>query len=596
MEKVETASGTDVWIISEGELQYPRKVGKEYRARCPIHGSKDRDLGYVAEGYEKAGWGRCYGANCNAVVFVAELNPEVANNMLKADANRKQRKVELFRPGKQRQAPKEEATPIEGWQLREQQGLDQLAPRAIEKLTHPRAQAYLRARGLEGEKVYQLLTSLGVGYLPPIQSWHKPPSDEIKKWCDYIIFPCTRLDGTTGYIGRRLEYWVEGMDENEHREIFKEKGIPPYRKTHSMEGALFNKQGIIYNHVILTEGTFDCIPFLLTGLPNVVALAGISFSIKSFPAATTEITLAFDLDTKDSERIAEKVRELRRKGFDVTHRTPPADGLGKDWSERYRNAEEEGLRALFEGVLAKPQQPEPELLTCQCCFERSTSLYPYQDGEATISVCEACLDTITMPDLCECGEVAVGHNNGMNYCEAHKPAPVASEPSAAPNLLDEMLNIFGGSYTMHPLGTDTKALWREEQAQEKQIKNTGSSVSRPEACQDCVAEVKHPQVPWWYTDPSKKQKYAREYKTFKAGHKDSRGNWWCGHCYDRYQLMEYGERHGYPEGNSIYRYAGLGAGYDAWLAFAQGASVTQVAELLRMIDRSKIHAGMIVSI
>ena len=221
MQKVETGRST-VYLVEERELVNLKKCGRQYRAGCPVHNSRDRDLvlvpynvdGYFSEEDERrAGVGHCKSINCGAVVRVIEWNPTVAGRLLG-------RKVKAKVPCHSITSQDEDQA--EEWQVRELAALNKIYDTASSALRHIRCYAYLAQRGLGSDEALALLECLGVGYIPPSEEWKKPPPVELKKWCDRVIFPFTTRQGERGYIGRTLILWTPGMDENEHKRLVNE--------------------------------------------------------------------------------------------------------------------------------------------------------------------------------------------------------------------------------------------------------------------------------------------------------------------------------------------------------------------------------------
>src|SRR5437762_2581905 len=78
---------SEIHVISENDLQFVKKIGRRFRALCPVHNSRDRDLS-IAPYYPEleddeeenrlAGWGHCHSAKCGATVLVKEWNPKAA--------------------------------------------------------------------------------------------------------------------------------------------------------------------------------------------------------------------------------------------------------------------------------------------------------------------------------------------------------------------------------------------------------------------------------------------------------------------------------------------------------------------------------------
>ena len=347
-------------VISENDLQHIKKMGKRIRALCPIHNSRDRDLSiapyseYLDEDDQRlAGFGYCHSANCGATVLVQEWNPAAASRILGRPVMVKEPKVSITAG---------ELEKAEAWQRRELDGINKIYPHAASQLRHERASSYLAQRGLGEQEAVDLLESLGVAYIPPAEEWKSPPPDALRKWCDRIIFPFTTRDGERGYIGRTLHLWQSGMDENEHKQLLveydkrmeEEHGkdaaqyqIRRWRKTY--RSGFFNASVMTESRLIyICEGPFDVIPLLLAGLSNVVAVAGTHIDSKAIPKNVFDVVLAFDADMHGQSAMERTTDLLAAAGITPDFCSPPDDGNGKDWSERYRRCGVEGLTVLFE--------------------------------------------------------------------------------------------------------------------------------------------------------------------------------------------------------------------------------------------------------
>lgn len=362
----------EVHVISENDLQHIKKAGRRIRATCPIHHSRDRDLsiapyspdGYLDEDEENlVGFGYCHSANCGATVLVQEWNPKAASRILGRPVQTATPRVSLSA---------DEMEHAEEWQRRELAALNKIYAHASSQLRHVRAYAYLAQRGLAGQDALHLLESLGVAYIPPAKEWKSPPPYELQKWCDRIIFPFNCSTGERGYIGRALTLWQPGMDENEHKRLLNEHDelmeqehgkdasryqIRRWRKTY--RSGFFNAATMKdHNHLYICEGPFDAIPLLLAGLVGVVAIAGTHIDIKSIPTNVFDVTLAFDADMQGRAAIDKTTDLLGGAGITPLFLVPPGDGLGKDWSERYRLHGLDGLAVLIEADRIKQRSAE----------------------------------------------------------------------------------------------------------------------------------------------------------------------------------------------------------------------------------------------
>lgn len=381
--------GKEVYIISENDLQVTRQLGRSYRALCPIHNSRDSDAsihGYRDDMSEdeamRAGWGKCFGISCNAVILVKEWNPSavywVTGSKYAGSSEPKMHldlaKIELSGE----------------WQLYELQALEKLYPTMVQRLDHPRSIDYLTQRyGVPMERLSDVLHTLGAGYVPPLEEWTTTPQQicqklfkntendyswVLNKWCDRLIFPFTTPDQKRGFSGRSMHLWVSGMDENEHKKILNELDkqylasgtYNPYRRYEkTYRNGIINAAAFKNNRTVrMCESGFDAIPWLLEHYDNTVAASGSSFSPEFIPANVRHITIAFDADIKQPTVDALK-ENLGRAGFTSDLSVPPIDNFGKDWCERYRHAGLAGLVIPFRPI-SEPLPADPvQLVTLQ---------------------------------------------------------------------------------------------------------------------------------------------------------------------------------------------------------------------------------------
>jgi DNA primase len=273
----------------------------------------------------------------------------------------------------------------EKWQREELAALQSLYPdiqQALLKRKLPRA--YLSQRGIP----FDLVETLGIGYLPHLAEQQLKRYPQLKKWQNRLIFPYKPYAGDIGYLGRSLMLWRPGMDENEHKRLLDEQDIRRYEKTWRA-GLFYQRPLETYEHINLVEGPFDWLALLAEGLTDSVALAGTDIEIAALPLNVASVTLAFDSDQAGIEAAQKLAKEMRRHGIPAEICTSPADGKGKDWSERYRLHGREGLITLF-----KAEPPE----VCSLC---SNEVYMFvEDGsEYGKPYCEAHYLALQQPGL-----------------------------------------------------------------------------------------------------------------------------------------------------------------------------------------------------
>lgn len=391
-----TFKGKVVYVVSESNLAHYKKVGRNIRATCPVHNSRDLDAsiapyfpGMSDDDAWLAGWGHCHGASCNADFLVKEWNPRKARYITQSPIETSEPKIQLTARDLEK---------VEEWQRLELASLNKIHDAMCARLQHPRAQAYLTQRGIA--HMTDLLTRLEVGYIPPENEWNPPP--RLRKWCDRLVFPYTTGEGERGYAGRTLRLWTPGMDENEHKRVLDEHNkqleeqhagetfkyqVRRWEKTY--RSGFFNMQAAReHRHVYLMEGSFDTFPALYEGLPNVIAVAGTHFDAAALPKTVLEITMAFDADSQgqDAAQQTKNIFEkLGRAGIRYNFLCAPADDRGKDWSERYRLHGREGIAPLFSQESQAQEEAEPTVEGCPVCgilpeLNTDVEFYPDEQG------------------------------------------------------------------------------------------------------------------------------------------------------------------------------------------------------------------------
>ena len=335
-----------------------RVGGNEVRFFCPIHGERQGkkrtgDLSVTTTGPQR-GFGHCFSANCEAKVLIAEWNEKAVENLKRKekgeykiyDAKTYQKPIRVYEP---------KALQIEQWQVALLENLKKIYPIAQEKLTHPRSLAYLKSRGVTNDGV-TILKTLGVGYVPPIGDWKVKPDYNLQKWCDRLIFPFQEVSGRMGFNGRSLYLWEEGMNELTHKKILDDhdkiqeggKRVSRYRKTY-VTGFFPSRVLNEYEEIFIVEGPLDVLSLQLAGVKNSVSCGGTALNelAKSIPPSVKKCIIAFDSDVK---KIENSVNALESVGIKTEVCSVPSDGLGKDWSERWKLHGYGGLISLLEAT------------------------------------------------------------------------------------------------------------------------------------------------------------------------------------------------------------------------------------------------------
>jgi DNA primase len=298
--------------------------------------------------------------------------------------------------------------------------------------------AYFEQRGLPPEVV----RDLELGYIPPVvdkeQARKNKDGWEMRYWTDRIVFPLP--DG--GFTARALHLWTPGMDERIHKDLLddlehkteayneqvmarygekearqRKKGIISRYKTITPHNTYFHEQIIATSeHVTFVEGPFDVAACYAAGMKDAIAVGTNRIDIKQIPSRICDVTIAFDGDIKGQEAAASWERLLRRKGIAVRRVVLPADGQGKDWSERYRRHGRDGLAVLFDRPCVQDRSesiPDVSLSTeteselcmpdqCADCHSAITAedreffLIPIDDNQA-VCYCSLCRDSQGQP-------------------------------------------------------------------------------------------------------------------------------------------------------------------------------------------------------
>jgi len=353
-----TQQGKKIEVISQTDLWRPFVSGERVRAYCHIHGSDhQRSLSIN----RITGWGHCFNATCQAVVLVAEWNPEAAAHLLHYDiqADHSQPAPSFHPPvaphiqkrhSLAHQLPlfrEQPETPV--WQQQELGALTMLEKRMNSALARSRlARTYLRERRLSVD----VALAAGVCFLPP----KAPIQSALRRWTGRIIFPLV-TPMSHGYIGRTLWGWRSGMDENYHKALLDERDRARRWIKTNPAGWFSSDFDQLTRSIIVVEGAFDRLTLLSVGFARneVVALTGTSMQPDWLPPQVKEVILALDGDEGGkmaSHRIADL---LAREGITVTLCLPPQDRWGKDWNERWRRIGREAVEPLIELVAPLPQ-------------------------------------------------------------------------------------------------------------------------------------------------------------------------------------------------------------------------------------------------
>jgi DNA primase len=330
--------GIDGRVVSSGYVH----VG------CPLHGSDHQpSLHIQVMDADGRGFGRCF--SCTKQVLVTDLNAEAAAHLTgKAGGSWQPRRVTaeaLLRPPRRQVAS--EPTP-ELWQRAELGKLSQLAERMRARLADDRPRAYLEGRGIP----YDIALDAGVGYVPGDARL----SGNMRKWRDRLVFPLSSPVGA-GFAGRSLWGWVPGMDEDAHKQLLEATPNAPLRwlKTYPAGWLNFGELATAET-AVLVEGPVDLVALLAAGMEGmpgtpVVALVGTAGRAEWIPANVRSVVLALDGDQSGGDAAKSLARDLTTAGVAVRLCVPTSgDGRGKDWAERWRVAQWEGVYSVFDAL------------------------------------------------------------------------------------------------------------------------------------------------------------------------------------------------------------------------------------------------------
>lgn len=338
------AQALQVQVVHEADLEAPRQSGRRLRAYCPIHGGDHQRSLSIETAGEYAGYGWCH--TCHARVFVPELNPDEAQRRERGHSR-------TFQPEARRVTPatllrpvaveRDEPTPAP-WQQEELRMLTGLHERMCVRLADLRVQAYLAARNIPPD----IAAAFGIGYIPA----EAKLTNGLEKWCERIMFPLGSPAGA-GYAGRSLYAWRPGLDEGAHKMLLESTPVAPRRweKTYPAGWLGYAHLGRSET-IVLVEGPFDALALVAAGVPIVqlVALVGTAARVNWIPSNVQRVLLALDSDQGGQDATQRLMRDLFKQGLQVRLCPPPDDGLGKDWSERWRRAEWDGVMPVFEAL------------------------------------------------------------------------------------------------------------------------------------------------------------------------------------------------------------------------------------------------------
>ena len=193
-----------------------------------------------------------------------------------------------------------------------------------------------RGRGyLESRKIpYQLAKQLGAGVGNLAGAMR-------------LILPHTNPQGeVVSLYGRR----IDGGAGFKHYHLSRPKGI-------------FNAQAMSNHEVWITEGAFDCLALIASGIPNAVAVFGLNGIRWEWLKQTRRIVIGFDIDSAGVKAIKEQAEQAQLRGIEVLAITREELGGANDIAEAW----EKGTLNL---------EPLPSIDTVETPKPKLTNLIP----------------------------------------------------------------------------------------------------------------------------------------------------------------------------------------------------------------------------
>ena len=341
-----TAKGEEIIILTWRDLEFFSQVhvrGVEYRTYCPIHGSNhERSLAIKTA----TGFGHCF--DCEANVFVAEFNPQMARRLQQRRYNNAFHKQEHPRSPNPSRSKKRhvihEAQHVVCEKTEEWQQFIELQEHGAWDLGRDAAwngQAYLEARHIPLEIAHRV----GVSYVAPeaaqqYGAWIRP-------WEDRLLFPLITPGGEVGFMGRLITHWQCCHDAAAHQARLRASGQETWRKT-SQPGWFWDPPHLPSSEpVVVVDGPFDRLAVLSAGgfePGEVIALVGMTFQ----PAWLSRVSaVLFALNQSQGKEASERFKHHLswKDGVQVDVCRLPA--RGSNWSERWRREGADGLELIY---------------------------------------------------------------------------------------------------------------------------------------------------------------------------------------------------------------------------------------------------------
>ncbi len=364
-----TRHGNVIQTLSADDLCDVVFSGTRLRATCPIHGG-DHQRSLSIDLTSGLGYCHC----CHATVLLQPLDGTGKGEARPARSSSFQRDGRTGTSQGRGYSYSHDVLKLKPipapplWQQEERAVLTTLAPMLRTSLLQSRrAQAYLDERGIS----LALAQAGGVGYLSRFAWEQATPTltdahhSLLTRWIGRLLFPLHAPDGC-GFIGRTLVHWQPGMDENAHKAVLEQPGMPRrWIKTNPAGWFGFAEPTRLTETLILVEGGFDRLALLAAGLPAsaVVALAGTAarpgWLVEHAPQVK-RVVLALDADEAGTAAMERLVQEFARAGIGTVCCAPPHDTWGKDWNERYRRLGPQSVYPLYEALVQPVIVPTKE--------------------------------------------------------------------------------------------------------------------------------------------------------------------------------------------------------------------------------------------
>ena len=256
----------------------PTRSGKYIRAGCPFHGSThQRSLSINTETQSF----KCF--SCGAWGYTEEGRANYKNNI--KDATRHQPRATIQR----RKISTTQPEPLDSDISQYQSNLNQ-------------ASQYLDRRKIPFAVAEKLGAGVGtIGGAARLILPHTNPAGEV-----------------VSLYGRRLD----GATDFKHYHLPRPKGI-------------FNAKVMECEDIWITEGAFDCLALIASGIPNAIAVFGLNGIRWDWLKNTKRIILCFDIDDSGIKAIKEQAEQAHLRGIDVLAITRDELGGANDIAEAW---------------------------------------------------------------------------------------------------------------------------------------------------------------------------------------------------------------------------------------------------------------------